>query len=54
MKEFQELTNIVERLRSEGGCSWDRAQKVGNLKTYLLEEVYELIDTINAKDIKRI
>ncbi len=50
MKEFNELLKTIKILRSPGGCPWDRAQKVDNMKTYLLEEVYELIDGINKKN----
>lgn len=47
MKEFDNLVKIIRILRSPKGCPWDRAQKVGNYKKFLLEEAYELIDEIN-------
>ena len=50
MKEFNDLVKTLKTLRSPGGCPWDRAQKVDNMKNYLLEEVYELIDGINKKN----
>lgn len=50
MEEFKRLVKIVERLRGPGGCPWDRKQKISNYKNYLLEEVYELIDSINKRD----
>lgn len=50
MKEFDKLLKIVQKLRSKDGCKWDRAQKIVNFKTYLLEEVYELIDVLEKKD----
>ena len=53
-KEFQKLINIVRILRSKKGCKWDRAQKLFNLKTYLLEETYELLDAINDKNPQRV
>lgn len=40
----------MERLRAEDGCPWDREQTSESLKTYLLEEAYELIDAINVND----
>ena len=49
MKEFKELVEIVTILRSDKGCPWDRAQRIDDLKRYLLEEVYELIDAIEGK-----
>lgn len=54
MDEFNKLVDIVEILRSEKGCAWDRAQKITNLKTHLLEEVYELIDAIEGKNTGKI
>jgi len=50
MKEFDKLIKVIDRLRSKDGCKWDRAQKISNYKTYLLEEVYELIDVLDKKD----
>ncbi|MDP6561159.1 MAG: MazG nucleotide pyrophosphohydrolase domain-containing protein, partial [Candidatus Binatia bacterium] len=43
---FNELTEIMARLRGEGGCPWDREQTHGSLKPYLLEEAYELTEAI--------
>jgi len=36
-------------LRSEGGCPWDRAQSLQDLKQYLLEETYELLQALDAE-----
>jgi len=47
MKEFDKLVEIIRLLRSPKGCPWDRAQKIGNYKKFLLEEAYELIDEIS-------
>lgn len=49
MKEFDDLLKIIGILRSPRGCPWDRAQKLDNYKKYLLEEAYELIDSINHR-----
>ena len=49
MKEFNELLRVIRRLRSPGGCPWDQAQTVDDMKNYLLEEAYELVDAINTK-----
>ena len=54
MKEFDSLIKTIKTLRSPGGCPWDRAQKIENMKSYLLEEVYELIDGINKADFKEV
>ena len=52
MKQFDELLKTIRILRSPRGCPWDRAQKVDNMKNYLLEEAYELIDGIDRKNTK--
>ncbi len=50
MKEFGKLVKVVDKLRSPQGCPWDRAQTIKNMKGYLLEETYELIDGIDKGD----
>lgn len=50
--KFQHLVEIMEKLRSEEGCPWDKVQTHDTLKRYLLEETYELIDAIEKKDFK--
>jgi len=50
MDEFRKLVGIMERLRSEGGCEWDRAQTHATLRQYLLEEAYEVLDAISRKN----
>lgn len=41
---FNDLIDIVAKLRSENGCPWDREQTVETLKPCLIEECYEVID----------
>lgn len=43
---FLRLVTVVERLRSPQGCPWDRAQTPQSLLPYLLEEVYEVMESI--------
>ena len=50
-KNFNSLINIVEKLRGPNGCEWDRAQTNESLVPYFIEEVYEMIDSIDNKDI---
>ena len=45
---------IVRRLRGPGGCPWDARQTTETLKTYVLEEVYELIEAIEGGDPHKI
>ena len=54
MQLFQELNDIVNKLRNPGGCDWDRAQTANSLIPYFIEEVYELIDGIDKKDSSNI
>ena len=53
-KEFWKLREIIDKLRSPEGCPWDREQTHESLRTYLIEEAYELIDAINEGDIDHI
>jgi tetrapyrrole methylase family protein/MazG family protein len=46
MKSFDKLVEIMARLRSDDGCPWDRAQDIENLKQYIIEEAYEVVDAI--------
>ncbi len=50
MDDFRKLVDIMARLRSEGGCEWDRAQSHESLRQYLLEEAHEVLDAIARKD----
>jgi tetrapyrrole methylase family protein/MazG family protein len=44
MREFDELTEIVSRLRKE--CPWDSEQTHESLSKHLIEEAYELLDAL--------
>jgi tetrapyrrole methylase family protein/MazG family protein len=43
---FEDLINIVAKLRSPEGCPWDKEQTRESLRPFLVEEFYELIDAI--------
>lgn len=47
---FARLVEIMQRLRAPGGCPWDREQNFDTIKPYLLEETYEVMDAIDARD----
>ena len=47
---FARLVEIMARLRAPGGCPWDREQNFDTIKPYLLEETYEVLDAIDARD----
>lgn len=48
--DFYDLVKIIEHLRGEDGCPWDREQTHESLKNSLIEESYEVIDAIDKKD----
>jgi len=48
--QFEELVNIVSRLRAPDGCPWDREQTNHTLLPYFVEEVYEAIESIDDGD----
>lgn len=48
------LKEIAAILRGENGCAWDRAQTSKTLKSYLIEETYELYDAIEEGDVQSI
>ena len=52
--ELERLIEIVEILRSENGCQWDREQTHDTLKRNMLEEAYEAVDAINDNDMKHL
>jgi len=45
-KLFEDLVALQARLRAPGGCPWDREQSHQTLKTYLIEEAYEVLDAL--------
>jgi MazG family protein len=47
---ISELLKVMARLRSPTGCPWDREQSHRTLRRHAIEEVYELIDAIEAGD----
>jgi XTP/dITP diphosphohydrolase len=48
--QLQRLVEVMDRLRSPGGCPWDAEQTHESLIKYLLEESYEFIDAIETDD----
>jgi tetrapyrrole methylase family protein/MazG family protein len=47
---FDQLVQLMARLRAPQGCPWDRSQTHDTLKPYLLEEAYEVLETIDKRD----
>ncbi len=47
---FERAVAIMARLRAPGGCPWDREQTFDSIKTYTLEETYEVLEAIDNRD----
>ena len=50
MSELLRLREVMDRLRSPGGCPWDAEQTHESLLKYLLEESYEFIESVEEND----
>ena len=48
--ELLRLREVMDKLRSPGGCPWDAEQDHESLLKYLLEESYEFIEAVENKD----
>ena len=53
-KNLEKLIEIIEILRSENGCAWDREQTHATLKKNMLEEAYEAVDAIDDNDCEHL
>jgi MazG family protein len=49
-ERFSKLVKLMAQLRGPGGCPWDRKQTFDSIKPYTLEETYEVMDAIDARD----
>ncbi len=45
-----DVVSVMDRLRSPGGCPWDAEQTHSSLAPYLVEESYELLETLEGDD----
>jgi nucleoside triphosphate diphosphatase len=45
---FERLVALQARLRAPDGCPWDREQTHASLRTYLIEEAYEVLDALES------
>ena len=50
MSELNRLREVMDRLRSPGGCPWDGEQTHASLLKYLLEESYEFVEAVELND----
>ena len=49
-RSFDDLVQLMTRLRGPGGCPWDAKQTLPDLKPYVIEEAYEVVDAIDRDD----
>lgn len=49
-----QLAALIETLRGQNGCPWDKKQTPNTMTRYLIEEVYELVDAILAEDAQAV
>jgi tetrapyrrole methylase family protein/MazG family protein len=49
-RSFEDLVSLMTRLRGPDGCPWDRKQTLPDLKPYVIEEAYEVVDAIDRDD----
>ena len=54
LSSFGSLVHIVARLRGPGGCPWDREQTHSSLKHHLIEECYEVLETLDQGDDEKL
>lgn len=50
LPQLTRAVEVMDRLRSPGGCPWDAEQTHRSLARYLLEETYEVLDAIESDD----
>lgn len=48
--DFDKLVELMDKLREPGGCPWDREQTAASLKPYIIEEAYEVVESIDHPD----
>jgi tetrapyrrole methylase family protein/MazG family protein len=50
LKKLRELTQLIKKLRAPDGCPWDQQQKKEDISKYILEEAYEVVDSIDSRN----
>ncbi|MFB0566742.1 MAG: nucleoside triphosphate pyrophosphohydrolase [Candidatus Aminicenantaceae bacterium] len=49
-EQFGQLVHLIETLRSDRGCPWDREQDERSIVNYFLSEVYEAVEAVTVDD----
>jgi len=50
LNSVADLFQLIDTLRGENGCPWDRKQTPASMAVYLAEETFELIEAIESGD----
>ncbi len=53
-EQFSKLLKIMEQLRGENGCEWDKKQTHETLKPYAIEEAYEVADAVDSQNVEEL
>ena len=51
---FDDLMDVLRRLRAPDGCPWDRAQTHESIRGNMIEEAYELVDAVDSGEDSKI
>ncbi len=51
---FEDIVDVMAKLRGPGGCPWDREQTHESLKPFLVEETYEVLEAIDEGDPSKV
>lgn len=54
MKEFDKFLELIEKLRGDNGCPWDRKQTISSMKADLFDETNEVIEAIDKEDYENL
>ena len=54
LSKFESLRAIIARLRAPGGCPWDRKQTHMTLRESFLQECYEVLESLDERDAKKL
>ncbi len=54
LSEISALLEIMSILRSEKGCPWDKKQDLESLRSYVIEEAYEVVEAIDLRDMDKL
>jgi len=53
-KDFIKLVDLMDKLRAKNGCPWDKKQTHASLLPHLIEECYEVLDTVRRGHDERL